>query len=83
MIPGIVCSYRGTHPLPRRGHMDTLWVHVDTLRLLKTMYNPQELTTVLMDLKNSDGWLIVPFSENPLLEKINYYVIQAYNWRLN
>jgi len=63
--------------------MFELWVHVDTMRLLKEMYDEKELAEVLMSLKNSTGWWIIPFNDPPVFDYIETNVIRRYNWRLN
>ena len=61
--------------------MDTMYVSSETLRLLKIMYDPEELAIVLMEMRNSDGWLSISFTECPVLCPMDIYVTQ--NWRLN
>ena len=63
--------------------MDMLWVHVDTMQLLKTLYDDIELAQVVMSLRNSDGWWIIPFNDPPVFDYVETSTIQRYNWRLN
>ena len=55
----------------------------ETYRLMRMMYDEEEFWQVMDDMKDSDGWLIIPFNKVPVLEEINIDVIQAYNYRLN
>jgi hypothetical protein len=79
----VYCVEAGDASVITRGNMETLWIHVDAMRMLKMMYDPEELAYVLMDLKNSDGWLIIPFNKHPVLTPTDKYIVRAYNYRLN
>ena len=59
------------------------WMHVDTMQLLQTMYDEEELAVVLMSLMNSNGWWIIPFNDPPVFDYVETSTIQRYNWRLN
>jgi len=55
----------------------------ETHRLMRLLYNEKEFWEVMDYVKNSDGWLIIPFSKMPVLEPVRSNTIQAYNYRLN
>ena len=55
----------------------------ETYRLMRMMYDEEEFWAIMEDMKDSDGWLIVPFNKMPVLEEINIDTIRAYNYRLN
>ena len=55
----------------------------ETYRLMRLMYDEQEFLEVMEYMKDSDGWLIVPFNKVPVLDQIRFDTIRAHNYRLN
>jgi hypothetical protein len=60
-----------------------MWLSSETYRLMRMMYDEKEFWEVLEAMKDSDGWLIVPFNRMPVLESTSADTIRAYNYRLN
>ena len=49
---------------------DFMLIHEDALRLMRRMFDDEEFWAVVQDLQNSDGWLIIPFKDPPVLCEI-------------
>jgi len=49
---------------------DTLWLSPESYRLMKLMYSDEGFWEVANAMKDSDGWLIVPFKDPPVLCEI-------------
>ena len=62
---------------------EIMFLSHETLRLMRLMYDEAEFWEVLEHMKDSDGWLIIPFKDVPVLEEIKSDTIKAYNFRLN
>ena len=67
---------------------EMMWVHVDTMRLLESLYDLDAIQKILADMWNDEGgaWcsmLIVSFNDPPVLDYIETNVVRRYNWRLN
>jgi hypothetical protein len=63
--------------------IEVMWLSSETYRLMRMMYDEKEFWEVLEAMKDSDGWLIVPFNRMPVLESTKIDSIRAYNYRIN
>ena len=73
MVPVLAEATRGLQT--ERKHKvfymnDMVLMCPDTLRFMRMMYNDAEFWEVVRALRDSDGWLIVPFKDPPILYPI-------------